>query len=134
MLCKWSAVSCVGQSPHGVLGGGGPWPSSESAAVGPSLLTVGLYSVLTAKEVSYLYVNTADLHSGPSFVESLFEEFGKGPSPDLSLWQGPRPGGKYLTLGCFMYYNTDHFQTRSAPAGSERLAEPEPLWEVIPKI
>ncbi|XP_063580385.1 actin filament-associated protein 1-like 1 isoform X2 [Pongo abelii] len=30
---------------------------------------------LPAKEVSYLYVNTADLHSGPSFVESLFEEF-----------------------------------------------------------
>ncbi|XP_076411454.1 actin filament-associated protein 1-like 1 isoform X4 [Peromyscus maniculatus bairdii] len=30
---------------------------------------------LPAKEVSFLYVNTADLHSGPSFVESLFEEF-----------------------------------------------------------
>uniref|UniRef100_A0A9L0S3B1 Actin filament-associated protein 1-like 1 n=1 Tax=Equus caballus TaxID=9796 RepID=A0A9L0S3B1_HORSE len=30
---------------------------------------------LPAKEVSYLYVNTADLHTGPSFVESLFEEF-----------------------------------------------------------
>ncbi|XP_042548111.1 actin filament-associated protein 1-like 1 [Dipodomys spectabilis] len=30
---------------------------------------------LPAKEVSCLYVNTADLHSGPSFVESLFEEF-----------------------------------------------------------
>ncbi|XP_004451014.1 actin filament-associated protein 1-like 1 isoform X3 [Dasypus novemcinctus] len=30
---------------------------------------------LPAQEVSYLYVNTADLHSGPSFVESLFEEF-----------------------------------------------------------
>ncbi|MBW01188.1 Actin filament-associated protein 1-like 1, partial [Eschrichtius robustus] len=30
---------------------------------------------LPAKEVSYLYVNTADLHAGPSFVESLFEEF-----------------------------------------------------------
>ncbi|XP_060036755.1 actin filament-associated protein 1-like 1 isoform X2 [Erinaceus europaeus] len=30
---------------------------------------------LPAKEVSYLYVNTSDLHSGPSFVESLFEEF-----------------------------------------------------------
>uniref|UniRef100_A0A452DQI4 Actin filament-associated protein 1-like 1 n=1 Tax=Capra hircus TaxID=9925 RepID=A0A452DQI4_CAPHI len=30
---------------------------------------------LPAKEASYLYVNTADLHSGPSFVESLFEEF-----------------------------------------------------------
>ncbi|XP_036169094.1 actin filament-associated protein 1-like 1 isoform X2 [Myotis myotis] len=30
---------------------------------------------LPEKEVSYLYVNTADLHSGPSFVESLFEEF-----------------------------------------------------------
>ncbi|KAM5298227.1 actin filament-associated protein 1-like 1 [Ctenodactylus gundi] len=30
---------------------------------------------LPAKKVSYLYVNTADLHSGPSFVESLFEEF-----------------------------------------------------------
>ncbi|KAK7819050.1 hypothetical protein U0070_002362 [Myodes glareolus] len=29
----------------------------------------------SAKEVSFLYVNTADLHSGPSFVESLFEEF-----------------------------------------------------------
>ncbi|OWK11999.1 AFAP1L1 [Cervus elaphus hippelaphus] len=39
---------------------------------------------LPAKEVSYLYVNTADLHSGPSFVESLFEEFGKLLSPDLS--------------------------------------------------
>ncbi|XP_021571392.1 actin filament-associated protein 1-like 1 [Carlito syrichta] len=30
---------------------------------------------LPAKDTSYLYVNTADLHSGPSFVESLFEEF-----------------------------------------------------------
>uniref|UniRef100_A0A8D1SEH1 Actin filament-associated protein 1-like 1 n=1 Tax=Sus scrofa TaxID=9823 RepID=A0A8D1SEH1_PIG len=30
---------------------------------------------LPAKEVSYLYLNTADLHCGPSFVESLFEEF-----------------------------------------------------------
>uniref|UniRef100_A0A8C3VW17 Actin filament-associated protein 1-like 1 n=1 Tax=Catagonus wagneri TaxID=51154 RepID=A0A8C3VW17_9CETA len=30
---------------------------------------------LPDKEVSYLYVNTAGLHSGPSFVESLFEEF-----------------------------------------------------------
>ena len=36
-----------------------------------------MFSFLAAKEVSYLYVNTADLHSGPSFVESLFEEFGK---------------------------------------------------------
>lgn len=27
-------------------------------------------------------MNTADLHSGPSFVESLFEEFGKPPSPN----------------------------------------------------
>nr|XP_044997282.1 actin filament-associated protein 1-like 1 [Jaculus jaculus] len=30
---------------------------------------------LPAKEASYLYVNSADLHSGPSFVETLFEEF-----------------------------------------------------------
>lgn len=48
-------------------------------------LTAGLLSsFLTAKEVSYQYVNTADLHSGPSFVESLFEEFGKLLSADLS--------------------------------------------------
>ncbi|KAK2506176.1 hypothetical protein MC885_011206 [Smutsia gigantea] len=33
---------------------------------------------LPAKEVSYLNVNTADLHFGPSFVESLFEEFDCG--------------------------------------------------------
>uniref|UniRef100_A0A4X2JLV7 Actin filament-associated protein 1-like 1 n=1 Tax=Vombatus ursinus TaxID=29139 RepID=A0A4X2JLV7_VOMUR len=30
---------------------------------------------LPGKEISYMYMNTADLHSGPSFVESLFEEF-----------------------------------------------------------
>ncbi|XP_072487112.1 actin filament-associated protein 1-like 1 isoform X1 [Notamacropus eugenii] len=30
---------------------------------------------LSGKEISYMYMNTADLHSGPSFVESLFEEF-----------------------------------------------------------
>lgn len=44
----------------------------------PFLLTV-VCPPPSAKEVSYLYVNTADLHSGPSFVESLFEEFGKFP-------------------------------------------------------
>lgn len=46
---------------------------------------------LPATEVSYLYVNTADLHSGPSFVESLFEEFGKCFSQP---WLAPSlPGG-----------------------------------------
>ncbi|XP_031809544.1 actin filament-associated protein 1-like 1 isoform X1 [Sarcophilus harrisii] len=30
---------------------------------------------LPGKEMSYMYMNTADLYSGPSFVESLFEEF-----------------------------------------------------------
>ncbi|XP_045140652.1 actin filament-associated protein 1-like 1 [Echinops telfairi] len=39
------------------------------------LTAEGLSSSLAANEVSYLYVNTAHLHSGPSFVESLFEEF-----------------------------------------------------------
>lgn len=57
---------------------GDTWPSSDPLPPhcwhAPHLLT--------AKEVSYLYVNTADLHSGPSFVESLFEEFGKPPSPN----------------------------------------------------
>jgi hypothetical protein len=41
----------------------------------------------SAKEVSCLYVNTADLHSGPSFVESLFEEFGKHPLPTPAVKQ-----------------------------------------------
>ncbi|XP_019479982.1 PREDICTED: actin filament-associated protein 1-like 1 isoform X3 [Hipposideros armiger] len=62
---------------------------------------------LPAKEVSYLYVNTADLHSGPSFVESLFEEFdcdlselrdmpeddgdpGKGASPEPAKSPSPK--------------------------------------------
>lgn len=50
-----------------------------------------LSSSLPAKEVSYLYLNTADLHCGPSFVESLFEEFGKRPSsPPAGRWRGPR--------------------------------------------
>lgn len=57
----------------------GPPRPSSLLACSPSLS-----SFLTAKEVSYLYVNTADLHSGPSFVESLFEEFGKLLSADLS--------------------------------------------------
>lgn len=82
MLCNLSAVSCAGQKSEWVGETSRPQRQQSWA---PSLLTAGLLSsFLTAKEVSYLYVNTADLHSGPSFVESLFEEFGKLLSPDLS--------------------------------------------------
>lgn len=66
-------------------------PSSESAAAGPLPPQCRRAPPLpTAKEVSYLYVNTADLHSGPSFVESLFEEFGKRPCPHPS-WELSSP-------------------------------------------
>lgn len=94
----------VGSSPSGKRGrralprGGSDRPSS--------LLTAGMLTPLpTAKEVSYLYVNTADLHSGPSFVESLFEEFGKRlpPTPLVSRHvqaHCPRPlGGPSASAG-----------------------------------
>lgn len=72
MLCK---LSVVGKKPERGWGDLAP-PQSQQPWV-PALLTVAVFYFFPAKEVSYLYVNTADLHSGPSFVESLFEEFGK---------------------------------------------------------
>lgn len=110
-------------------GAGGPGPSSESEATGRLPLTAGMFSSsLTAKEVSYLYVNTADLHTGPSFVESLFEEFGKRPSADLSLWEGPRIGRGDTCIGAWL----QHYSTESlwasllaslGPARSENLVK-----------
>lgn len=97
MLCKLSAVSCVGQKSEWGRGDLAP-PHSQQPQV-PSVLTAGMFSsFFTAKDVSYLYVNTADLHSGPSFVESLFEEFGKEILSQPLSMEGSSLGRKYLHL------------------------------------
>lgn len=97
MLCKLSAVSCVGQKSEWARGDLAP-PHSQQPQV-PSVLTAGMFSsFFTAKDVSYLYVNTADLHSGPSFVESLFEEFGKEILSQPLSMEGSSLGRKYLHL------------------------------------
>lgn len=74
---------------------------------------------LTAKEASYLYVNTADLHSGPSFVESLFEEFGKLVPQPCTLCLSPlySTGGK--RVGPTLPQTLSPSDSPQAPARSE---------------
>lgn len=138
---EWACVPVAGGGDPAVLrvGSSRPQPPHRSWAL----------PLLTAKEVSYLYVNTADLHSGPSFVESLFEEFGKRPSPNPSrelsspcVCEPPGPvSGRALGLGGSL--------TLNVAALSHNGQVPWPLWalpslkiqseslwspEVIPRI
>lgn len=96
---------------------GRPGPSPDQQPWVPTLLTVGVFPFFPAKEVSYLYVNTADLHSGPSFVESLFEEFGKWPSPDAAAEGSQIRQRNACTWAWLQHYNPDHFRQ-----------VPEPPW------
>lgn len=70
---------------------------------------------LTAEEVSYLYVNTADLHSGPSFVESLFEEFGKLVPQPCTVCLSPRYSTRGKNGGPNTASNTQSFRLTASP-------------------
>lgn len=70
------------------------WGGGVPVLVPASLPTPGLRASpsLPGKDVDYMYVNTASLSNGTSFVESLFEEFGMcgrlGVMPRGSHWVG----------------------------------------------
>lgn len=53
---------------------------------------------LPGKDMDYMYVNTASLSNGTSFVESLFEEFGMCGQPGVMCW-GSCWVGAVLALG-----------------------------------
>lgn len=69
-MAWWGGLGCVlglvfvGSRDAGARPGHPAHPRAESV---PSL---------PGKDVDYMYVNTASLSNGTSFVESLFEEFG----------------------------------------------------------
>ena len=56
---------------------------------------------LPGKDMDYMYVNTASLSNGTSFVESLFEEFGKCGQP-RSTCQGSHCVGAGVALGSLL--------------------------------
>lgn len=77
-MAQWGGLACVlglvfaGRRGAGARLGHPAHPQAENI---PSL---------PGKDVDYMYVNTASLSNGTSFVESLFEEFGMCGQPRVT--------------------------------------------------
>lgn len=71
-MAQWGELGCV----LGLVSVG-----MKGASARPSHLQAESIPLLPGKEVDYMYVNTASLSNGTSFVESLFEEFGTSWGP-----------------------------------------------------
>lgn len=70
-MAWWGGLACVLRLVFVGRVGAGAHPSHPACSWADSLLLL-----LPGKDTDYMYVNTASLSNGTSFVESLFEEFG----------------------------------------------------------